>query len=301
MASGRIQLRRLNRPVSPEVAFLQDSVQMALEQIQAASQFKTSNTVNNYYGVGGPGTTWNRLTTHMPDGAPACVANYQFDGTSDALDDRTGTTAHNLQMSAGDSEMYIPVDGVLGFGFDTTRYLITSAYCPNLELCTRATTIEVVVCMEGLSGTPDIMLAYGGTTDAASHDVLFSYAWDNSAGRVRWLHEASAGAIVDGTNCVAYGGMVTGHGWVYLATTRDTDGMTIDFYQDGQYIMQQTVSAAHPPDDPATGTSRKLAIGADAGGVWPMNGVLSSVRITQAKLTYEQIQQQYRRLRGIEP
>jgi hypothetical protein len=53
----------------------------------------------------------------MPTGAPAAQAVYQFDGTAESLDDRTGN-GFNLTKIAGGALSYLSVEGITGLDFN---------------------------------------------------------------------------------------------------------------------------------------------------------------------------------------
>lgn len=247
------------------------------------------------------GQTWNYLGTTPPTGFSASdiKACYQFDGPTLGLTDRTGN-GHDLSTNVsygyawhhmGDSY------GCNGFfvGLDTVWLL--SPLSATLGTLGEA-TMEFAFAryrMGNMDDTYNGYMAIGGDDETEDDNICFCIYGSATRNRLGFLQEyGAAGANSALVNPDFWAVGCTGQ-MVYIAATRDSDGVTFHLYVDGVYLCDTVL-----PNAPTGATNVRVYIGCATGAIGSSSqpGVFNSARWSHGKMTTDQIAETYAQLRA---
>jgi len=230
--------------------------------------------------------TWDYLDLNMPTAAGAPEALYQFDGTADSLNDRSGNS-HTLSRTG--NAIYQSVHGKLGHQFDIGTYM-DAAVSAGLQT-TGAMTWEIV---QNLLSVPPTqaryMMSIAGAGEALATNFLGGIKI-STACVPSWVHEYGAAGT---DNIVAFDTVIPPGINRMLTFTRDAAGTDVNLYTDGSAVFNITSIA------PTGGTSSFLRVGGPASAVGALHqGLIFSIRITMEEFTPAQVLESYRRVRGL--
>jgi hypothetical protein len=236
------------------------------------------------------------LTTTPPTGmATQPAAVYQFDGTGNALKDRTAN-ANDLSVNAGTAR-YTTHAGAVGFLFDGSTRLRSGSPRATLQI-TAELTLEVVLVPLDLNVSIGTIIGHGGNSELQAMNWLYlldhvnTSAFGNySATQLRAFHESGAGTNRTQT---FVNGAIAKSQRTYLTLTRASDGVTHKLYKDGIYLETQTLAAA--PDGGGTGWLWLGGTDDGAGGQW--TAIFHSARVTAAEFSAAQVAEVYRSVAG---
>lgn len=216
------------------------------------------------------------------------LACYQFDGSGDELTDRTGN-GYTLTVADG-TRYYNALGGVKALEFNGALGLLG----PDTEdlRITGAITIEFVGLIREKSSDRGHVVYIGGDVTAA--ESLITNVLTDLRITTSHLFEYAGEYAAAGTNVVCSAFSQKAQNEVhYFAMTRSSDGLTIKLYIDG--VLVQTRTADHITEKDASGNLHRLTIGNwyTTGSDEFLDGVLTSVRISNAELTATQIANVY--------
>jgi len=235
---------------------------------------------------------WNYLDTTMPAGIGAPTALYQFDGTANSIKDR-GTNGLDLYSTTGETQ-HIIIDGVTGFCFDGTMYLMHD-WDAHFWIYT-GLTIEIV--LYAVDQTTRRFTAYTRGNSDLTRD--YNYLWSLYASSNRFYYFAEYG---NGSNISSLSNIILPEHRVYMLTFVRADNGEVDWYLNGQLAQHCIPTGGSIVPTHGTSTLSKFAIGNEYRAVAntplpPFQGAMFSYRLTPEYFTAAQVLESYNRVRG---
>lgn len=219
----------------------------------------------------------------------AALACYQFDGTASELNDRTGN-GYTLTVENG-TRYYTTLGGKKALFFDGSMNLL-GPDTDDLRL-DREMTCEFVFQIHHFllgSGPAQTFCEISGDTlggEMPATNDLFCLCMDNSD---HYVYNSEHGFGLDVDNIFD---TKVFDGVHYVAVTRSSDGLTVKLYIDG--VLIETFVAGTAPEKSTGSNCQRLCIGCNytTGTHQYFEGAMSSLRISEAELTADQIANVY--------
>lgn len=238
-------------------------------------------------GGGTPGGTysWSPIGTTMPTGAAAAAAAWQFDGTGDALTDRTGNGC-DLVLNAG-TLYYLNMHGIVGFSTQVAQLISANPAPASLRL-TGAITIETIAAICVLPAGNYLLGCGGLNTELEAGNMLYTVWFGSSGNDIHLEWERLAGQDQNASVAI----IPPLHSLFHLVVTRAADGVTVNFYVNGVLVGTDAGGGI------ATGgTTARLRIGMswDEGttNYGAIEGLMCSLRISPNTFTAAQVLEAY--------
>lgn len=235
--------------------------------------------------LGGGASGWNYLQVTQPSGVSTPpVALYQFDGTADALNDRSGNS-RTLTMFSGNA-YYAAVDNLMGFYCVGNNRLWHNATPSDLQL-DRAITVEMQMQLLRANAAEEHLFSISGTNEVLKENELCQISRAATTGILTIFVEYGAG-----TNSAASSPLsMANTGLSLLTFTRASNGLDCKFYLNGTNASVATLPTAAGKD--VSGNLQKLYIGNTT-----LIAIICSVRITAVEFTAAQVLESYNTLRA---
>jgi hypothetical protein len=247
---------------------------------------------------------WKYLGTKLPAGISlsALTALYQFDGTGESLNDRSGNGRHLTINIGPESYCGIPVSSgsgtMVAMAFPEDKQLLLANASHNAAFrYLGAMVVELLLVYEGNTGTDDVLVDFGppAHTEAAANNIAYLLKAHQDDGMFYYIHETGAGinqpATGNAKSSYAYPGLIQ-----HVILNR-TSGGDVSVIQNGVKVVEWTGLTL--PTDCSNG---RLAIGsrANSGISEQLNGAIACMRFLGG-VSYNQAQweESYKRVRGI--
>lgn len=223
---------------------------------------------------------WKYLQLAQPTNmeTPA-IALYQFDGTDNALTDRTGN-GYILTMSNGNAQ-YALAQNLMGFYFIGSNRMWHNATPAPLQL-DRAITVEMQIQFLRINTAEEHLFSISGVNEVLKENELCQLSRAPNTGILTHFVEYGSG-----TNSSAASTLSVANSELLLITfTRDSDGLASSFYINGENAATANLSNAAGKD--TSGNLQKLYIGNTT-----LIAIVPSVKITPATFTAAQVLESY--------